>query len=204
MKEGKGILHKLTDAKYADHITLLANSPTQTESQLHSLEWTVAGIGLHVNAHKTEYMYFNQRGDIFTQNGSSLKLVDQFNYRGSSVSSTKTDINTWRAKAWTATHKLSTIWKSNLTDKMKRSFFQTAIVSILQYGCTTWTLTKRMEKKFDGNYTRKLRAKLNMSWRQHLTKQQLYVHLPPTTKIIQVRRTRHGGHCIRRGELMSD
>ena len=74
---------------------------------------------------------------------------------------------------------------------MKRSFFQAAIVSILLYGCTTWTLTKRLEKKLDGNYTRRLRAILNKSWRQHPTKQQLYVHLPPITKTIQVRQTTH-------------
>ena len=37
---------------------------------------------------------------------------------------------------------------------MKRSFFQAVVVSILLYGCTTWTLTKRLEKKLDGNYTR--------------------------------------------------
>ena len=53
------------------------------------------------------------------------------------------------------------IWKSDLTDKMKRSFFQAAVVSILLYGCTTWTLTKRLKKKLDGNYTRMLRAILN-------------------------------------------
>ena len=56
-------------------------------------------------------------------------------------------------------------WKSNLSDKMKRSFFQAAVVSILLYGCTTWTLTKRLEKKLDGNYTRMLRAILNKTWR---------------------------------------
>ena len=50
-------------------------------------------------------------------------------------------------------------------------------------------------KKLDDNYTRMLRAILNKSWRQHLTKHQLYGHLPPITKIIQVRRTRHTGHC---------
>ena len=50
---------------------------------------------------------------------------------------------------------------------MKRSFFRTAVVSILLYGCTTWTLTKRLKKKLDGNYTRMLRAILNKSWRQH-------------------------------------
>ena len=49
------------------------------------------------------------------------------------------------------------------TDKMKRIFFQAAVVSILLYGCTTWTLTKRLEKKLDGNYTRMLRAILNKS-----------------------------------------
>ena len=68
---------------------------------------------------------------------------------------------------------------------MKRSFFQAAVLSILLYGCTTWTLTKRLEKKLDGNYTRMLRAILNKSWRQHPTKHQLYSHLSPTTKTIQ-------------------
>ena len=52
--------------------------------------------------------------------------------------------------------RLSVIWKSDLTDKIKRSFFQAVIASILLYGYTTWTLSKRMEKKLDGNYTRML------------------------------------------------
>ena len=88
---------------------------------------------------------------------------------------------------------------------MKRSFFQPAVTSILLYGCTTWTLTKRLAKKLDGNYTRMLRAILNKSWQQHPTRHQLYGHLPPITKTIQVRRTRHAGHCWRsRDELIRD
>ena len=95
--------------------------------------------------------------------------------------------------------------KSDLTDKMKRSFFQAADVSILLYGCTTWTFTKRLEKKLDGNYTRMLRAILNKSWRQHPTRHQLYGHLPPITKTVQARRARHAGHCWRsKDELVSD
>ena len=83
--------------------------------------------------------------------------------------------------------------------------FQAAVTSILLYGCTTWTLTKRLEKKLDGNYTRMLRAILNKSWQQHPTRHQLYGHLPPITKTIQVRRTRHAGHCWRsRDELIRD
>ena len=62
-----------------------------------------------------------------------------------------------------------------------------------------------MEKKLNGNYGRMLQAILKKSWRQHPTKQQVYSHLPPITKTIQVRRTRHAGHCWRsRDQLISD
>ena len=150
-------------------------------------------------------MCYNQTGDISTLNGTPLKLGDKFTYLGSSVASTEKDIDTRLTKAWTAINRLSITWKSDLTDKMKRSFFQAAVASILLYGCTTWTLTKRLEKKLDGNYTRMLRAILIKSWRQHPTKHQLYDHLLPITKTIQVRRARHAGHCWRsRNELICD
>ena len=88
---------------------------------------------------------------------------------------------------------------------MKCSSFQAAVVSILLHGCTTWTRTKRLEKKLDGYYTIMLRAILNKSWQQHPTRHPLYGHLPPITKTIQVRRTRHAGYCWRSGdELISD
>ena len=56
-----------------------------------------AGIDLHVNPHKTEYVFLSN-----TLNGSSLKLVDEFTYQAISVASTETDINMWLAKAWAA------------------------------------------------------------------------------------------------------
>ena len=140
-RSGRYPTQTVTDADYTDDIALLANTPTQTETLLYSLEWAAAG-----NAHKTEYMRFNQRGDISTLNGSSLKLVDKFTYLGSSVSSTETYINMRLAKAWTAIDRLLVIWKSDLTDKIKHTFFQTAVMSILLYGCITWMLTKCTEK----------------------------------------------------------
>ena len=195
----------ITDADYADDIAILVNTPDQAETLLHSLERAAAGIGLYVYAHKTEYMYYNQTGDISTLDGTPLKLVDKFTYLGSRVASTEKDIDTRLTKALTAINRLSIIWKSHLTDEMKRSFFQAAVTSILLYRCTIWALTKRLEKRLDGNYTRMLLAIMNKSWRQHPTRHQLYGHLPPITKTIQVRRTRHAGHCWRsRDELMRD
>ena len=73
----------ITDAEYA--ITILTNTHTQDETLLHSLEQAAAGIGLHINAHKTEYMCFNQTGDISTLGSSFLKLVEKFTYLRSSL-----------------------------------------------------------------------------------------------------------------------
>ena len=146
-------------------------------------------------------MHFNQRGDISTLNGDSLKLMDKFTYLGNRVSSTENDINTWLVKAWTAIDRLSVIWNTHLSNKVKRSFFPRSG----RVNTDVWTLTKRIQRKLDGNCLRMLRTVLNKSWKQHPTKQQLYWHLPSISKTIQIRRERHAGHCWRsKGELISD
>ena len=90
IKENSFELTKKRSRRYLQkQLVILANTPNQAETLLYSLAQAAAGIGLHVNAHKTEYMCFNQTGDISTLDATSLKLVDKFTYIGSSVSSTR-------------------------------------------------------------------------------------------------------------------
>ena len=103
------------------------------------------------------------------------------------------DVNIQLVKAWTSIDWLSMIWKSDLSEKLKSNFFQLAVVSVLLYGCTTLTLTKHREKKLDRNCPRMLQAILNKSWNQHTTTHQLYIHLLPISKTIQIRQTRYAG-----------
>ena len=72
----------ITDADHADDRAILANTPNQAKTLLHSLERAAASIGFHVNARKTAYICYNQTGDISTLEGTSLKLVDKFTYIG--------------------------------------------------------------------------------------------------------------------------
>ena len=139
-------------------------------------------------------MCFNREGAISFVSGSHLKLVDNFTYLGSSILSTEGDVNIRLAIAWTAIDRLSIIWKSYISDRIERDLFQAMVVSILLYGCTTWSLTLRIEKRLDGNCTRMLRVILNKSWKQQPTKQQLSSRLPlfNTKKNIQVWRTSLG------------
>ena len=101
-KEAEGTPQQQLPTPTTPMTAILANTPNQAETLLHSLERAAAGIGLYVNAHKTEYMCYNQTGDISTLDGTPLKLVDKFTYLGSSVASTEKDIDTRLTKAWTA------------------------------------------------------------------------------------------------------
>ena len=85
------------------------------------------------NQENINFMYADYQTIIF--------MAYIFTYLGSSVSSTEKDIDTRLTKAWIVINRLSIIWKSDLTYKMKRSFFKAAVALILLNGCTTWTLT---------------------------------------------------------------
>ena len=107
MKEDGFKLAKERSRTYPTQTTTNADYPAQAEFLLHSLERAAAGIGLHVNADKTEYMLFNQRGDTSTRKNGLLKQIDKFSYLGSRVSPTENDINTELTNAWIAIDKLS-------------------------------------------------------------------------------------------------
>ena len=79
------------------------------------------------------------------------------------------------------------------------------VESVLLYGASAWTLTKHLETKLSGTYTRMLRAALDVSWKDHPTNKFLYGPLPPLMQTICERRLRFAGHCWRaKQELISD
>ena len=127
-------------------------------------------------------------GSTNSLNGNNIEEKDEFAYLGSNIASTERDIQIRLGKAWGALHDLNKIWKSNLPEDLKRDFFRATVESVLVYGSTTWTLTAKLEASLDGAYTRMLRSALNISWKQHLTKKQLYANIPPITVIIRERR----------------
>ena len=82
----------MIDSDYADYLALLANTPSQAKSLLHSLEHAAGGNSLLVNVKKTVHV-FHQEGDISNLSGKPLKLVDEVTYLGSNISSTESDVN---------------------------------------------------------------------------------------------------------------
>ena len=56
-------------------------------------------------------------------------------------------MNFW--KAWSALHKIDTVWKLELSDGLKIGFFRATIKMVLLYGSMAWTLTQSLDKKLD-------------------------------------------------------
>ena len=142
-------LNSFYSPSYAEYQTLLANAPAQAESLLHSPELVAGDISLCMNANKTEYMCFKQKGTISTSSGKPLKSVDQYTYFSSNISSTENDVNVGLVKLWSAIDRLLIIWKSDLFNEIKQDFCNCAI---------WWTLMKCIKKNIDEKYTRMLHA----------------------------------------------
>ena len=143
-------------------------------------------------------MRFNQvQNDITSISGGKIKEVENFKYLGGWMESNEKDVQARKALTWVACHKLRSIWSSKLKKSIKIRLFLTTVESVLLYNCNTWTLTKNMEKSLDGTYTRMLRMVLNVSWKQHMTNEELYGRLPRVTDKIAMRRLQVAGHCIR-------
>ena len=80
------------------------------------------GIGLYENV-DISFISLKLDGAISTLNGKPLKIVDQFTYLGSNISSTKSVVCIHIGKTLTAIDKLSIIEKYDLFDGRKRDFF---------------------------------------------------------------------------------
>ena len=190
----------LTDTDFADDIALISNSLVNAQCLLQSLEQASNCVGLYLNESKTEYVNKCMSDSDFvikSLNNTLLKMVSDYVYLGSYISSSEKDFMTRKGMAWTACNALHKIWTSNLSRDFKLKIFKAAIEPILLYGSETWTLSKRLEKRLDGTYTRLLMRVQHLSWKSHPTKQMIYRNIPPVSAIVKSRRVQFAGHCFR-------
>merc|ERR1712048_1553818 len=96
------------------------------------------------------------------------------------------------------------LWSSSLDRNFKLKIFKTAIEPILLYGSETWTLSKKLERRLDGTYTRLLMRAQNLSWKRHPSISDIYGNLSRVSALVQSRRVQFTGHCYRaKNEVIS-
>ena len=124
----------ITDTDYADDLAITSDNVEDANIMLHKIEVAAAEIGFGVNADKTEYISMNQKNNsCITLKGKIIKQVNYFKYLGSYVASTDHDVNVRIGQAWAALNNMTSIWKSNLSVKLKKNFFRATVESILHH-----------------------------------------------------------------------
>jgi len=190
----------LTDTDFADDIALVSQSLEHARDLLQSLEQASNGVGLYLNETKTECMNrcnSNNSHPVKTLNGSSLKQVEDYKYLGAYISSSEKDFATRNGMAWSACNDMHKIWSSQLSNNIKVKIFRATIEPILLYGSETWTLSRKLEKRLDGTYTRLLMRAQSLSWKCHPSISQIYDKLPRVSSLVKSRRVQFAGHCFR-------
>ena len=123
--------------------------------------------------------------------------TQDFKYLGSWACSKSVDIKVCKALAWQSLHKMRNIWKNNWANRLKLHLFRATVETILLYGSTSWSLTKREEQQLDGTYTRMLRMVYNINWSEKITNRELYGELEKLSEGIRRRRLSVSGHIYR-------
>ena len=124
-------------------------------------------------------------------------MVEDYVYLGSFISSSEKDFNTRKGMAWSACNDMHQIWTSQLPKSIKLEIFRATVKPILLYGSDTWTLSKKLEKRLDGTYTRLLMRAQNLSWKRHPSISDIYGNLPRVSALVRSRRVQFAGHCYR-------
>ncbi|CAH1244514.1 Hypp7329 [Branchiostoma lanceolatum] len=193
----------ISDLDFADDIGLLEDTIQAAQDLLYRVERATQEIGLYLNSSKTKVMHINPSDHpqaLLAKDGSTIERVSDFKYLGS-YSNSVYDVNVRIGQAWGACHALTKVWKAPIQNTTKQKVFKACVEAILIYGSDSWTLTKSLSKKLDGNYTRLLRYALNVPWQSRIGNKKLYNGLPPISRTIQKRRLALAGHVARHEEM---
>ena len=196
---------KVSDADYADDLTLLADTIEEAQRFLGRLEESAASVGLHINNGKTKYMSTglgSGHADIKASDGQPLEEVNDFVYLGAWIGNSEKDFEVRKAKAWGALNKMNKIWKSNMSRKTKVRLFRTTVETILLYGSEAWTVTKSLAKRLDGCYSRMLRAALNIRRSDKIPNSEVFRDLPRISEKVRTQRLKLAGHLERHKDLV--
>ena len=170
---------RVSNLRFADDIDLMGETVNEAQEILESVHRSSQRHGLEINKDKTKVMLVAKEDRKVTINidNQQLEQVSHFKYLGTEVTqqnSSSTDIRCRTAQALAAASNLRVIWRNTgISLKTKLRLLDCLVIPIALYGCETWTLNKADLNKLQAFGMKCLRAVLNITWRDHITNQEI-------------------------------
>ena len=210
------INNNIKDLSYADDIDLIAPTLEDLGNMASDLNEMASRIGLSINENKTKLMKItkgdDQNNNVVVVGGLNVAYVNEFKYLGSIVTS-KNEIEKEIKSRITSGNKcyyslINLFKKRSINIKTKCKIYTTVVRPVALYGCETWTLTKKLEKKllvFENAILRRIAGPVydaeNNTWRRrHNEELREITQVPLITNVIKTQRLRWAGHTNRMNE----
>jgi hypothetical protein len=144
---------------------------------------------------------------------SPIERVEEFKYLGTMLTdhnSVREEIRTGLKLGNACYHSVQNLLSSRLLSKhLKIKIYRTIILPVVLYGCETWLLTLREERRlrvFENRVLRRVfgpkRDKVMGEWRKlHDEELNDLYSLPNIVRVVKSRRMRWAGHVARMGEV---
>jgi len=202
---------------YADDVNILGGSVHTVKENAAALIVASKETGLEANADKTKYMLMSrdqnagQSHSMKTDN-SSFERVEEFRYLGKTLTnknSIQEEIKSRLKSGNACYYSVQNLLSSSLLSKnLKIKIYRTIILPVVLYGCETWSLTLKEERRlslFENRVLRRIFEPKRDEVTEELRKlhneklNNLYVS-PNFVRVIKSRRMRWAGHLARMGE----
>lgn len=202
---------RLTHLEFVDDIVILARSAAAAQRLLRKLTEAAAKYGLEVNysAGKTEVVVLGEPSprEVKRPDGEIVREVQDYKYLGSMLKSSREDFLRNKSQAWQAVHRLKSVWRSTLRTDLKAHLFKVLILPIFLSGAETWFVGTSLLAEISGTYTcmvRHIRGKKVFSRDTRLSNKDLFEeHFPRIEAVLQKKRLRFAGHCVRADQPIS-
>ena len=205
----------LSNLRFADDIDLIAGSNDELQTLTNKLSSSASRYGMQISAEKSKIMINSNKRNLHSNiklYGEKLEEVEQFIYLGATITkdgSSDSEIKIRLAQATSAMVRLTTIWNSkDIRFKLKYNLYRSLVLSILAYGCESWTISAISTKKLQGFENKSHRKLLGITYREMKTNEyikgvmiSLIGTYEPIVQSIRRRKLKWYGHTIRHDNL---
>lgn len=199
---------------YADDVDLMADDFAGVERKLVDLRTAASKVGMAINEDKTKLMKIHKNHEFVCERvacgGLQLEAVSEFKYLGSIVTNRndmEVEISARVAAGTRCIYALKRIFTRRwLSRAAKVEIYTKVIRPIVLYGCETWTLTQRLEKRlevFENGVLRRICGPVydqeEREWRRrHNQELREITGVPLIQSLVKSHRLRWAGHIARR------
>ena len=195
---------KLADLDFADDIALLSDTHDGLQKMTEDLGEHGEKVGLRISCEKTKAMTIGEsQFPAITIKQHDIEYVEKFPYLGSYISrvgDAEVDVTARIGKAASVFQRLRPIWKAGTISKaVKLRLYTSIVLPTAIYAGETWTKTAKISKKLDVFHHRCLRMIMGVSWKDHVSNEELMKRsgMEALQDIVEKRRRRFAGHVMR-------